>query len=238
VTNCALSYRNVQEVFRLCIEKPDWYDRKYPDVTFCPYEYLIRGHPSGRASTPKFTSKVVDRILRQCSNLMLEKKDQTASWGRILNRNAGSGVYAVFFKVYPGKQENMYDEERPNNGEYLQMAIVDNEHRSVLPGNPVGTGMIIGQDLEDLCDQKDKSTFITKILNRPTSGKARGLYPSKEYPHRKKIVIMQGVYELKQVPITHMYNKLTSISRTEGAHNRKNSQSISNGDRKPAPQHD
>ena len=127
-----------------------------------------------------------------------------ASWRRIFNRNAEHGIYAVFFKVFPLQYEDMYDNKRQNNSEYLQMAIVDNHHRSVIPGNPVGTGMIIGRDSEDLCDKKDRSTHITDILNRRTSGKTSGLYPSHDYPSKRRAVVMQGVYEVKEIPMTEI----------------------------------
>ena len=143
----------------------------------------------------------------------------------------------VFFKAFPLINEELCEDVRANDGECLQMAMVDNEHRSALPGNPFGTGVIIGQDLEDPCDHKDRSAFITEILNGPTSGNMRGPYPSQECPSEEKTVIMQGACETKEMPSTRMHNEQEVNGRTEEAHNRENDQSI-NGDGKPAPQCD
>ena len=101
----------------------------------------------------------------------------------------------------------MCDEMRRNDGECSQMAMVDNKHGSALPGNPFGTGVIIGQDLEDLCDHKDRSAFITEILNGPTSGNMRGLHPSQKHPRDKKTVIMQGMHEMKEMPAMEVCDK-------------------------------
>ena len=97
--------------------------------------------------------------------------------------------------------------------------------------------MIIGQDLEDLFDHDHRSTFITEILNRPTSGNMRGPCPSQKCPRDKKKVIMQGVHETKETPLTEMHDEPEVNGRTVEAHNRENDQSI-DGDGNPAPQCD
>ena len=51
------------------------------------------------------------------------------------------------------------------------MALVDVARRTVVPGNTHGTGLIIGRNIEDLCDKGKRSTFVTDVLNRPTTKK-------------------------------------------------------------------
>ena len=198
------SYATLLRMLESHIEQPCWWA---PNLPFSPSEYLIRGYEGDKATTPRYAHKIINKILGQCSNLMLEKKNQTASWRRLFNRHADNGIYAVFFKVIPLRNETMYDETMVNNGEYLQMAIVDNLTRIVLPGNHFGTGIIIGRDIEDICDERDRSADITDILNARTSGNTRGLCPSQECPRKKKTVIMQGTHEIMEVPLNTMCNR-------------------------------
>jgi len=204
IANWNLDYDTVEEKFKSHLPQPEWHRLEYGETDYLPLEFLIRGNPKGLASNPSFVCKVIDRVLRECSNLRLSKKEQTVSWKRILHRKAKGGVFVVFFKVYPIKDEVMYDSDRENKGEYLQMAIVDNEHRSIIPCNYHGTGMVIGQDIEDLCDSKETSSCITDILNRPTTSNYCGLYPSSIYPNRKRKVSVQGMYELLETPAADM----------------------------------
>jgi len=68
---CPPNYENLLQAFKSHIKQPDWW---FPNFPFSHYEYLIRGHQDGKATTPKFAHKVTDKVPRQCSNLMLEKK--------------------------------------------------------------------------------------------------------------------------------------------------------------------
>ena len=90
------------------------------------------------------------------------------------------------------------------------MAIVDVERRTVVPGNTHGTGSIIGRDIEDLCDEVNRSTFITDILNRPmTKKRIQELYPLHVYSYQKQNVPMQAIYEIVEIPRNQMYRRAT-----------------------------
>ena len=105
-------------------------------------------------------------------------------------------------------REQMYNSNRANNGEYLQMALVDVGCRIIVPGNSSRTGLVIGREIEILCDDEKRSTQITDVLNRPTtSSKIRGLYPSKFYSYEKQNITMQAVYEIMEVRKTEIHGK-------------------------------
>ena len=97
--------------------------------------------------------------------------------------------------------------------------------------------MIIGQDLEDLCDDNRASALITDVLNRPTSRKMRGLHPSEKHPEDEKRVIMQGMHEMREMPVMEVCDKPEVNGKSEETHDRDNNQS-NDEDRKPSPQCD
>ena len=171
-----LSYNKLGKLFDDRLVKPKWYEEKYPGVEFLPRDYLIWGNPEKKASNPTFVSRIINSMLGKCSHIRLRREHKTASWVRILQSDAEDGSYVVFFKVQPFKHEEMYDSNRVNNGEYLQMALGNVGRRVIVPGNSFGTGVVIGREIKILCDDVDKSTRITDILNRPTTNsKIRGL---------------------------------------------------------------
>ena len=104
--------------------------------------------------------------------------------------------------------EQLYDTKRVNNGEYLQMALINVACRTVVPGNTHGTRLVIGREIEELCDNGKRSTLVTNVLNRPTTRKRIcGLYLSKMYLYQKRNITIQAVYEIMEVPRTLMHNK-------------------------------
>ena len=197
IENWNLAYDELGKMFDRRLAKPKWYKKKYPGIKFSPRDYLIRGHPEKKASNPSFVCRVINSVLSKCSHLKLRREHETASWVRILRSDADDGNYVVFFKVQPFEGEEMYDNRRMNGGEYLQMALVDVARRVIVPGNSSGTGLVIGREIEILCDDGKRSTQITDVINRPTTtSKVKGLYPSEFFTYEKRRVTMQGIYEI------------------------------------------
>ena len=102
----------------------------------------------------------------------------------------------------------MYDSSRPNEGEYLQAAILDNVTRILSPCNGYGTGFILGKDVEYLC-KRGTSNPITQWLNETQTWKGfKGIYPlllnGQFEPSRE--VRLAGVYEIEEAVRYEEYN--------------------------------
>ena len=68
----SLSHEALRNIFETKLPQPPFY------LDSCQ-EYLIRGNPQIKASTPKFAMNVANKVLKQCSTLMLETRLQTSS---------------------------------------------------------------------------------------------------------------------------------------------------------------
>ena len=135
--------------------------------------------------------RIINSVLGKCSHIRLRREHETASWVQILRSGEEDGNYVVFFKVQPFARERMYDTKQVNNGEYLQMALIDVGCRVIIPRNSYGTGLVIGREIEELCDDGKKSTHVTDVLNRPTtSRRTRGLYLSEMCLYQKRNITM------------------------------------------------
>ena len=101
------------------------------------------------------------------------------------------------------------------------MALIDVARRTVVPGNTHGTQLVIGREIEELCDNRKRSTLVANVLSRPTTRKRIcGLYPSKMCSYQKQNITMQAVYEIMEIPRTLMngeavYRTMEEIVRKE-----------------------
>ena len=107
IKNLELGYEKLSKIFDKHLVQPKWYKEKYPDTEFSHREYLIRGHPEKKASNPAFVCRIINGVLSECSNIRLQKKNETASWLQILQKEADDGNYVVFFKVRPFEREQL-----------------------------------------------------------------------------------------------------------------------------------
>jgi hypothetical protein len=140
--------------------------------------------------------------------LTLLKENQTTSWKRIIGPKAEPGVYMVFFTVKPHPSEDMHDPTRPNEGEYLQAAVLDNVTRILCPCNGYGTGLLLGKDVEYLC-KNGAGNPITQWLNETQTWKGvKGIYPlqigGQFEPSRE--IRLAGVYEVGELKRYEEYN--------------------------------
>ena len=74
-----MDYGKLVKIFKSHLVQPKWHKDMHWDADFSHLEYLIRGHPERKASNPSFAHRILNGVLSQCSNLMLEKRNETAS---------------------------------------------------------------------------------------------------------------------------------------------------------------
>lgn len=179
--------------------------------------YMIRGkeitdivnkyHEYG-ATTPSYARKKISKVLSELGGLVLSPSGQTTSWLRMLGPKVHSSSFMVFFIITPHEMEDLYNVTLPNNGEYLQAAVLDNETRLFAPCNVIGTGFILGKDVETLCKNGTDQSVTDWLNTTKTWQGIQGIYPfslnGRCEPARG--IRLAGVYEISELPRYEEYN--------------------------------